>query len=103
MKTQPAHWQVYNCGWCALILATGDDESTRRDSKEVGYEHAYEYNEDESEDKSDNNVAVVKPMNSIWECKHLCIKMQEGIKGGIHKQISVLEKKVKKVLHVFSK
>ena len=29
-KTQPAHWQVYNCGWCALVSATGDDESTRR-------------------------------------------------------------------------
>jgi hypothetical protein len=73
------------------------------DSKEVGYEHAYEYNEDESEGKSDNNVAVVKPMNSIWECEHLCIKTQEGIRGGIHKKISVLKKKVKKVPHVFFK
>ncbi len=34
-------------------------------------------NENESEDKSDNNIAAVKPMNSIWECKHLCIKTQE--------------------------
>ena len=34
-------------------------------------------NENESEDESDNNIAAVKPMNSIWECKHLCIKTQE--------------------------
>jgi hypothetical protein len=84
MKTQPAHWQVYNCGWCALFQQRVTMSQQEGDNKEVGYEHAYEYNEDESEDKSDNNVAVVKPMNSIWECKHLCIKTQEGIRGGIH-------------------
>ena len=54
----------------AMSQQEGDDE-------EVGYEHEYEYDEDESEDESANNATAVKPMNSIWDCEHLCIKMHE--------------------------
>jgi hypothetical protein len=53
------------------------------DGKEVRYEHEHEYHEDESEDESVNNVAAVKPMNNIWDCKHLCIKTQEDEFGKI--------------------
>ena len=52
---------------------------------EAGYEHEHEYHEDELEDESANNAAAVKPMNSVWECKHLCIKMH---KDGFGKLIS---------------
>jgi hypothetical protein len=41
------------------------------------YEHEHEYHEDESDDESANNAAVVRPMNSVWEYKYLCIKTQE--------------------------
>ena len=47
------------------------------DGKEVEYEHEHEYHEDESEDKTADNVAVVKPMNIIWDYEHLCIKTHE--------------------------
>jgi hypothetical protein len=47
----------------------------------VFYEHEHEYHEDESDDKSANNAAAVKPMNSIWECEYLRIKTQEDQSG----------------------
>ncbi len=42
-----------------------------------GYEHVHEYHDDESEDELADNVAAVKPLRSIWDCKHLCIKTRE--------------------------
>ena len=53
------------------------------DGKEVRYEHEHEYHKNESEDESVNNVATVKSMNNIWDCKHLCIKTQEDEFGKI--------------------
>ena len=51
------------------------------DGEEVEYEHEHEYHEDESEDETANNIAAVKPMNSVWDCEHLCIKMHEDVFG----------------------
>ena len=42
------------------------------------YEHEHEYHEDELDDESANTAATVRPMNSVWECEYLCIKMQEN-------------------------
>ena len=43
-----------------------------------GYEHEHEYHEDEDElEESANNVVALKPMNSVWDCEHLCVKTQE--------------------------
>jgi hypothetical protein len=43
------------------------------------FEHEYEHHEDEDEESAHNNAAAasLKPMNSIWDCEYLCIKMQE--------------------------
>ncbi len=43
------------------------------------FKHEYEHHEDEDEESAHNDAAAasLKPMNSIWDCKYLCITMQE--------------------------
>ena len=58
-------------------MSDGNGEEDVNDD-EFDFGHQYDYVVEESQENVFLASSPVKPLNSIWDCEHLCIATQEG-------------------------
>jgi hypothetical protein len=59
-------------------MSDGDGEEDVDDDE---FDFGHQYNDEVEESQEDRFLASlpVRPLNSIWDCEHLCIAMQENL------------------------